>query len=289
MVLKKLLFLLFILSGQAFSQSSIKSIHQEVINSYKENGNADDLPDHIPKKLLKFYYRKLISQAKKYRKNPSYSEAAASLDFIKQSISMYSEILIEVEYKEEKVEKLLALIEQLEQSKKDSLYYGNFFVGLGYVTWKDIVTLVSSTGERSEIKSTMEGFNFCTGLKRENAYLLYKLGLCYASGQAAVGNKTQTFSYFQESVPITMYSMVPSVLWKPYKGDTAIGLSIPVAYRTGDFTAPTNFTLENTELLTYGYLVNFIWFWGSISVELQVGKLQKFSSSYWSLSTIYSF
>lgn len=266
-----------------------KDINEETTSSYIENSNTDDLPDDIPNKLQEIYFRQLIIFSNFYKKR--YQENDLNkLKQLKNKISMYADILIEIEYKEDKVEKILNRIERFETKLTDNKYHSYYSLRLGLVTWKDIIQLTkTSTEDITEIRSTAEGLSLCGGLKKENAFFIFKASLCYASASADVGRKTEDIDYFQENVLITMYSIMPQVLWKPYNGDTAIGISVPLIYRSGDYTEVKGYTLENTEITTYGYLITFLWMIDPISIELQFGKIKKFSSSFWDLGIIYNF
>jgi len=112
---------------------------------------------------------------------------------------------------------------------------------------------------------------------------------CYAVSTMTAGKENSSVSYFQTGVVSTALMVGPSILWKPRSKGAAFGIHLPAVYRSGDYTEPPGFTLEDAFIFTYGYLLQADWRFETWGIFTKFGKISRFGSSFWSLGAMYSF
>lgn len=269
-------------------KSRFKSINTKVLRSYNKNGNADDLPDEIPEKLLTYYHKRAEMLVQIYMREYAKSSNDRRERFRKNAKRLL-DILTESDYEEDDaVEELLANLERFVKAKKDKIYNTNYYGSFDYISWRDKIELVTPSGLKVNLKTSNQGYCVGGGVKFENATYVWNLGGCYAFTNATVGTSQSEISYFQKNVPVNMLMFTPGTLWKPRSGEVAIGMSFPLAYRSGDFTEPEGYTLESKVKFTYGYLLEGHWKLNPLDFVLKFGKVVGMSSSLWSFGLRYN-
>jgi hypothetical protein len=269
------LFLFTLLIKKKFSK-----LNRRVINSYKTNRHAEEIPE-IDTKLAFYYYKKAVNAKALY-------DVDKNLLFYKAAL-MYAEISMENKDYEDRAEDLIEEIQSknLEYKRLEFTRSTSFLIS--YITWQDKLTLTSPTGSQQEIRSSAEGTCLGGGINYENAYLNYKVDACFVFATATVGEDSKSVDYFQTNVSERAFFLFPGVRWKPALGGVSIGVSTPVVYRVGDFTEPEGFTIEDKSKLSLGLMIESGWKKGSFGVDLKIGKLIGFASTTMSFGGTYQF
>ena len=256
-------------------------VNKNVINSYRENGNAEDIPAEIDEKLSFYYYKKA------YNAKILYDENNNSL-FYKAAL-MYAEICMEGDHFEDEAEELFEAAGEKNNEYQRLIYKKSKNILISYMTWQDELVLNSPNGSTQEIKSTAEGTCFGGGIEYANSYVNYKLDGCLALASATVGEDSTDVDYFQANVSERAIFLFPGVKWMPQAGGVSIGFSTPFVYRVGDFTEPEGFTLEGQSKLGIGLMIESGWRSQNFGVDLKLGKIHGFSSTTMSLGMNYKF
>lgn len=266
-----------------------KKINKKIIKTYRSSG-TDDLPE-APNKLYGYYYKRGDLLSRIYvRDLKKMSQKRRQL--YKETAKAYSEIVDDSDYEIKgngDAEEIVARMDFADKTLKMEKFNWGYFASLHYITWRDKLTITTPSGASADIQSTAEGLCIGGGLKYENAWWQMNLNGCYASAFVTVGNDSQTVNYFQKNVPATAYFAGFGALWKPLAMDAAIGLNIPLIYRTGGYTEPPGYQLDNTSILSYGWLLEAQWDWKKYTYSLKFGKMNKFSSSTILIGGLYNF
>jgi len=104
-----------------------------------------------------------------------------------------------------------------------------------------------------------------------------------------VGKENSALTYFQKGVASTAIIAGPSILWKPNSKGASFGVNLPFVYRTGDYSEPPGFVLEDVSIFTYGYLLEAGWRFEKWGFFTKFGKIKRLSSSLWMFGTQYTF
>ncbi|WP_034722032.1 hypothetical protein [Bacteriovorax sp. DB6_IX] len=245
-----------------------------------KSGSDIDEIDELPKGMLKVYYALFQSYVAIYEKHgyEKYRDMAIK----------YGELLNEQEYKEDRVEKLLAGMAQVKKLKEDSQQRTQYYIGLAYSTWQDQLTLKAPSGTESTIKSSAEGTTLFGIMTMGNLFNEYRFEASITRANATVGEDDTDFEYFQTNVAEIMMTLSAGYMWKTSQS-VAIGVSAPIVYRTGDFTQPETFQLDKTDMLTIGLLGNLSWNISTFLVDVKFGKLLGFHSSFAQVGVAYKF
>lgn len=264
-------------------------INNEIISSYKTNG-ADDLPE-APEKLYSYYYKRGDLLSKIYVRDGRYMPTKRK-KLYRSTAKSYSEIVSESDFEPEDdgdADDILARMEQADNKWKMETFKFGYFASLHYLTWRDKFKITTPSGTAVDIRSTAEGWCVGGGLKYENDWWQWNVNGCYAAMNATVGNDSQVVNYFQKNVPASAFFVGAGGFWKPKAMDATIGFNIPLMYRTGDYTEPAGYQLDNTSTLSYGWLIETQWNWNKFAYSLKFGKINKFSSSMLFIGGLYNF
>lgn len=217
------------------------------------------------------------------------------LQNFKDTIAKYSELLYFYDYKVEVVEKLNARILSKDKLEIDLKVNTKFYVGIGYALWHDNLDLVSPSGSISTINSTAEGTTFIFGWTKGNNFGHWRYEGFLTQASATVGENSTNFQYFQTNVKEVMLGMNIGYQWKT-SDNISSGFTVPMLYRTGDFTQPDTFELKNANMLSVGLAANFNWDFyknekeeNKLSLDFKFGKLYNFKSTYSVMSLYYQF
>lgn len=267
-----------------------KSINNEIIAAYKLENSADDLPE-APEKLYSYYYKRgnLLSQI--YVRDGRYMSTKRK-SLYKNTATSYAEIVGESDYEPEDdgdADEIISRMEAADKNWEMETFKWGWFASLHYLTWRDKLKIVTPSGTSVDIRSTAEGWCLGGGLKYENSWWQWNVNGCYAAMSATVGNDSTVVNYFQKDVPATAYFVGAGGFWKPNAMDATIGFNIPLMYRSGDYTEPAGYQLDNTSTLSYGWLVEAQWNWNRMAYSLKFGKINKFSSSMLFIGALYNF
>jgi hypothetical protein len=259
-----------------------------IIKLYKKDGNADDLPE-APDKLYYYYHRRGDLLSKIYVRDKTKLSVKKKNSY-KKFTKIYTEILLNSAYEGEDVEKITERIEKSDLDAELKIFNWKWFTSLHYITWRDKLKLQTPTNVAVDIRTTVEGFCLGGGLEYQNAWWSWNVNGCYAFTKASVGSDGQLVNYFQKDVSTTAIFLGVGAHYKPMAKDVSIGFNIPIVYKDGDYTVPSTFTLDDQDIVTFGYLFEINWYWKpALSYSLKFGKIYKFSSSLLSVGAVYHF
>ncbi len=254
--------------------------HNEVKKALTGKSDIDDL-DELSQGLLKVYYTMLSSRYQIYLKRKTKKN--------KDIVIRFAELLVEQDYKADKAQMILDIFQKEEQRIKDAIYHKKYFVLASYGSWQDEIILIdNSNGDEREINSTAEGTLLFAGMTYGNAHHEYRFQLGLGFGAATVGEDSANFDYFQTSVGETLFSFTSGYLIKT-SDNVAIGVSVPIIFRIGDFTEPENFTIEQGTVITTGLLAHFVWNINKYFLDMEFGKVMKFRSTFINVGIGYQF
>ncbi len=269
-----------------------KNVNNEIISAYKASKGADDLPE-APEKLLSYYFKRADILSRIYVRDGRYMPTKRK-KLYRNTAVVYAEILESADFEPEddeetEVDDIITRIENAEKNWEMESYKWGWFGSLHYLTWRDKLKITTPTGTSVDIRSTAEGWCAGGGLKYENSWWQWNINACYAAMNATVGNDSQVVNYFQKNVPASAFFMGVGGFWKPSAMDAAIGINLPFMFRSGDYTEPAGYQLDNTSTLSYGYLVEAQWNWSKFTYSMKFGKINKFSSSMLFIGGLYNF
>ncbi|MEC7278164.1 MAG: CDC27 family protein [Bdellovibrionota bacterium] len=265
-----------------------KAKNHAIIAAYKSGDYEGD--EDIPEKLLEAYHRRaealaqiILADDRPLRPN--------LYELLKKTSFMYVAILEESDYEDDSYETITERIEKREQHLKAVKYRTSWFVQSSYVSWRDEVKLIRSSGGEYTLKSTGEGTCLGGGWRYENDYWETNISGCYALTNQTIGNDdpNDPFTYFQKDVSSSALFFGPSFLWKPASKQASIGLHIPFVIRQAEYEAAEGDIIEDADIFTYGLLLQADWRFEKWGITTKFGKVQRFSSSIWSLGALYTF
>lgn len=266
-----------------------KSMNNEIIAEYKRNG-TDDLPE-APEKLLSYYYKRGDLLSKIYVRDGRYMSTKRK-KLYKNTATSYAEIVGDSDYEPEDdgdADDIITRMENADKNWQMETFKWGWFASVHYLTWRDKLTITTPSNVTIDIRSTAEGWCLGGGLKYENDWWQWNVNGCYAAMAATVGNDSQVVNYFQKDVGASAFFAGAGGFWKPMAMDATIGINIPLMYRTGDYTEPAGYILENTDTFSFGYLIEAQWHWNKWSYSMKFGKINKFSSSMLFAGVLYNF
>lgn len=271
---------------QYLLKNRYRTMNKKIVGAFK-SGTLENFED-APKSVLEIYHRLAETLSQLYTNN--YDSLNPRLrELYKKNALTYVSILEETEYEDDSYDVIPERFEKFQQEVQAKTYRTGWFVQSSYVSWRDKLDLLYPNGDKASIDSTGEGTCVGGGWRYENDYFEYNINGCYAIASMTAGKENSTISYFQQGVRSTALMVGPSILWKPKSKGAGFGVHLPIVYRTGDYTEPTSFTLEDTTIFTYGYLLQADWRFEKLGVFTKFGKISRFSSSFWSLGAMYSF
>lgn len=260
--------------------------HRTALRSYAANGNASDLSE-VPKGLILLYLQKGLIYVDILRSQYAImSERQRST--LAKMIRMAVDIALEVGYKEDFADALLATLQQIEKDYKDALVSNNWFTGLHYITWRDEITLTTIGGQELKIRTTNSGLMAIVGKRWANAFEEWSLSGGYAVADATVGNDDPTINYFQSGVASSLLSASGDWHWRPNSDSIAIGAEGILVFRSGDYEDPTNSNgISDKTLITLGVLGSIKWRIEPVEFQTKFGKVLGMPSSFVSFGVIY--
>ena len=262
--------------------------HRKALSTYARTNTASDLTDTSKGLILLYLQKGLIyvdilkvsyaSMAERQRTN------------LARMIRMAVDIALEVGYKEDFADALLATLQQVEKDYKDNLINENWFVGLGYITWRDEITLKTQTNQELKIRTTNSGLMVSGGKRWANAFQEWSVSGGYALADATVGNDDPNINYFQSGVSSSLLTASGDWHWRPNADSIAMGIEGILALRSGDYEEPANSNgIEDKTKITLGALLSVKWRIEPVEFQTKFGKLLGMPSSFVSFGLLYHF
>ena len=126
------------------------------------------------------------------------------------------------------------------------------------------------------------------GLSYHNSYWGVSLEGCYAYMSATVGEDSTTIKYNQSNVAVDALLAKSIIFWKP-KDDITIGVGSLLLYHDGSYTSPAGGSIQDENSFSYGPLVDVSWSWNNFKLNLGLGDIRKYRSSFWQVGIGYIF
>lgn len=282
------------LSEHAFARNIYETIvrrlheskHQQIIQQYKDDGNAFNLPE-VPKPLAQLYERLTVVEFKLLQEN--YQSLTLDQRTLREElITMYGNICLESECDDVLMDKILSDVASMKLESERKKFSWRFGVTMSYVTFKDVLTLVGGDQEY-EISTTARGL--CTGVEvtRSNYYFESSLGFCLARTKANAFHQSELVRYFDTDVSLNVLQLTPSARWRPKGPAAALGFDIPFTYRTGAFVEPQGFDLRGNKAFNVGLGLSLHWNLKNISYMTRMARMRGYQSSYFEFGIKYFF
>ncbi len=205
-----------------------------------------------------------------------------------EQVSSLSE---ELQFKREEIED--ARKARLEE-KKQMEYHWNTYFELGYLSWIDTITANFDTGNTTKILGAVQSYHLGLGLKYENIRYEYILRANILTGLVDYTQAAGELNFRVGSVGIFGLMASGGVFWKPVSDKIAIGISIPVLFRSSSpSTEDTPIVdFDRSSIITTGLEFEGRWYFGShmsYGLAVRVGKLLGMEGAIWGFSGQYHF
>lgn len=269
-----------------------RTANSKIVRAYRE-GDIEDAQE-APGKLYEYYHRRAEALTQLYEKN-YYTMNERLRGLYKKTALMYVAILEESDdYEDDTYDTIPERLENFDKEVKAKEYRTNWFLQSSYVSWRDRIKIRFSNGSAADLESTGEGTCLGGGWRYENDYYEFNINGCYAVASMTIGaqdlaENNPISGYFQKGVASTAIMGGPSFLWKPKSKGAAFGVNIPFIYRKGDYEPTPNAILDDTQIFTWGLLLQADWRFTKWGIFTKFGRVQRFSSSLWSLGAMYTF
>ncbi len=262
--------------------------HKNALSTYSKTANASDLGE-TPKGLILLYLQKGLIYVDILKLSyTAMSERQRSN--LTRMIRMAVDIALEVGYKEDFADALLATLTQVENDYKDNLVNENWFLGLSYITWRDEITLKTQSNQELKIRTTNSGLMVSGGKRWSNAFQEWSVSAGYALADATVGNDDPNINYFQSGVSSSLFSASGDWHWRPNADAIAMGVEGILALRSGDYEEPANSNgIDDKTKITLGALLSVKWRVDPLEFQTKIGKLLGMPSSFVSFGLLYNF
>jgi hypothetical protein len=129
----------------------------------------------------------------------------------------------------------------LDQDKR-LIFRTNFSGFISLTSWQDRSTF-KQLGGRQKINLLLTSRSSCTGLGFTYRNILREVSFdaCYLKGEAVQTSTNSSVSLTQRSIPVSGFLFQPQVLSRVIADELLLGLSIPVAFRKYETSAPNGF------------------------------------------------
>jgi hypothetical protein len=230
--------------------------HIRVIRALKKD-TLDDVK--IPKVLKATYYYMGLSYYALFNKGKRLANATKA--------KRYFSICDEVDFNDSCADYIENLTEKQEVAV-NSINQMQFFISGATLLFQDQFNIkTDAQGANSSIVATYSGLCYGAGIRYGNSYSGYEAQGCAYSGTATVtgsvvdkDNAAAKNTYQQSGVPVAGLLMEAGYYIKPVGGDTRLGLSVPVLYRSALFSNPgEGYTVEGRKDTHFGLMLTAGW------------------------------
>lgn len=238
--------------------------HLKVMKAYRDDEiDGDEIP-----KLLKatyFYIAQSHYAIFNKTKEKSYAEKAKK----------YFKICDESDFNDRCADFLENIEEKLNYAEKIKEEF-EFFLYAGRLMLNDRIGIKdNSSGASASILSSADGVCYGAGLRLQNYFKGWQVSGCLYSGFAALKGEISGTQYKQLGVPVAgLYSEVGRY-WRTDDQSTRLGLSVPLFYRSGLYSQPTGFTLEDAQKLSFGAALTMGFQLPLIELEIKLASMQE--------------
>lgn len=225
--------------------------HNEVVRELNYD-NLDDLK--INSKLLRIYYHLGQNYYYIYSKTDNFSYFNASRTYFRICDKKGHLASSTKRYLDSLNEKL----EYVESLEKTISFYAN----AGGILFQEPITLVNKNDDKDEVDLISNNNGVCVGggMMYGNIKHGWDIYGCAYTAAATITNAVgSSVQYKQKDVAVTGFYMSPGYYYRPYDKLSSIGLSVPLFYRTGDFSDTENYTVKAKGQLSAGISIDAKW------------------------------
>lgn len=170
------------------------------------------------------------------------------------------------------IENIDAKLDVIEKSKKSF----EFFLYAGRIMFNDRVQIKNNdTGTTATILSATDGLCYGAGLRLQNYFKGWQFSGCAYSGFAGVNGEIDSTTYKQLGVPIAGLYAEGGYFWRTDSESTRLGVSVPVFYRSGLYSQPSGYTIENSRNTSFGLAVSTGFQLPIVELEIKLANMQE--------------
>ncbi|MAZ49304.1 MAG: hypothetical protein CME65_12145 [Halobacteriovoraceae bacterium] len=170
------------------------------------------------------------------------------------------------------IENIDAKLDVIEKSKKSF----EFFLFAGRIMFNDRVQIKNNdTGASATILSASDGLCYGAGLRLQNYYKGWQFSGCAFSGYAGVNGEIDSTNYKQLGVPVAGLYAEGGYFWRTDSESTRLGLTLPIFYRSGLYSQPTGYSIENSRTTSFGMAVSAGFQLPVVELEIKLANMQE--------------
>ncbi len=151
-----------------------------------------------------------------------------------------------------------------------------FFLYAGRIMFNDRVKIKNSTtGTTASIISNTDGLCYGAGLRLQNYYKGWQASGCAFSGYAGVSGEIDSTAYKQLGVPVAGLYLEGGYFWRTDNESTRLGVSVPIFYRSGLYSQPSGYTIEETKNTSFGIAISTGFQLPLVELEIKLANMQE--------------
>lgn len=170
------------------------------------------------------------------------------------------------------IENINTKLDLFQKSKKSY----EFFLYAGRIMFNDRVRIKNdSTGTSATILSATDGLCYGAGLRLQNYFKGWQFSGCAYTGYAGVNGEIDSTTYKQIGVPIAGLYAEGGYFWRTDSESTRLGISIPVFYRSGFYSQPTGYSIDNAQNTSVGLALSTGFQLPIVELEIKLANMQE--------------
>lgn len=248
--------------NQLIKKAYVKT-HIQVIKALKKD-NVDSI--NIPKVLRATYYYMGLSYFALFKQNERLANAKKARRYFKicDDIDFNDGCADFIEELDEKQQEVVKKVDEIEF----------FILGSILVFQDDFKVNSTTTAETNTVIATTSALCYGAGLRYGNSFKGWEAQGCIYSGTATVKDDSSSIEYKQAGVPVAGMMFEAGYYIKPQSGDTRLSLSVPVLYRSGLFSTPDGYTVEEAKEYKYGLMLTAGWQVWFFEAQMKLANMQ---------------
>ncbi len=256
--------------------------HQKLISSIERGDTIDG--DKYPEALKVLYWDLFTSYGEILK---GYEHDSELVEKDNKYFNLFSKILSELEFRENKVDKYNDLIMAHRQYLTNKIYKFKSSWSFQYVTWQQDATLKSTvTGGKAGLIITNKGI--CAGgdMGYENYLYHFYVDGCILYGAGGVKNNDQDLieNYQQANIPAYGIKGGPGASLIVSSSKSRIGIKVPMIYSVQKLTTPkSGFSVDQGPSLAFTVALYSRWQFNKWYFQTEFGKYVQQEQTFWGL------
>jgi tetratricopeptide (TPR) repeat protein len=242
-------------------------------------------------KLSLYYYKLAYNNTMLFTKTNEYTPGGEQKKY-KKNAEGFIALARKVKTSEADLKALEEVLKEKVSKEESMRYRVNWYASLDILSWQDrVVLLTTATQVKTNLLATSIGPCLGLGKKWENVRYEFNLEGCVTMLNASVSSQDKNVNYQQSSVAVKGILVGPGMYFKTFAENVFFGLSIPIKYRTGDWTNPDEdlYKLERTSSLEAGFFLQSKIKISKFSIRTRFGKVFPNPGSLWTIGALYDF